>query len=80
MDECQNDPLEYLRSVWADPLQPTSVRMRAAEIALPFERPKLAAVISTNLSGEDFGDVLERARKRMAEGPKPRLTSPISSP
>jgi hypothetical protein len=46
--------------------------MHAAQAALPFERPKLAAVISTNLSGEDFGDALERARKRMLEGPQPR--------
>ncbi len=42
--------------------------MRAAEAALPFERPKLAAVISTNLSGEDFGDRLEAARRRATKG------------
>jgi hypothetical protein len=50
------------------PLVP--VRMRAAEAALPFERPKLAAVISTNLSEQAFGEALERARKRLEEGPR----------
>jgi hypothetical protein len=37
--------------------------------ALPFEYPKLAAVISASLSGADFGETLERARKRLDGGP-----------
>jgi hypothetical protein len=36
--------------------------MRAAEAALPFERPKLAAVLSASM--DDFGDKLEKARLR----------------
>jgi hypothetical protein len=36
------------------------MRMRA----LPFERPKLAAVLTASLSGEEFGNQLEAARKR----------------
>jgi hypothetical protein len=43
--------------------------MRAAEAALPFERPKLAAVLSASIPGEEFGIRLEAARKRLAEGP-----------
>ncbi len=62
--------LEFFRAVYRNEALPLSTRMRAAAAALPFERPKLAAVISTNLSGEDFGDALERARKRLAEGPQ----------
>jgi hypothetical protein len=43
---------------------------------LPFERPKLAAVISTNLSEQAFGEALEKARKRM-DGPQtPLLKAP----
>jgi hypothetical protein len=42
--------------------------MLAAEAALPFERPKLAAVLSASISGEEFGDRLEAARKRLIEG------------
>jgi hypothetical protein len=64
------DALAFLRAVYLNSTLPLPTRMRAAEAALPFERPKLAAVISTNLSGEDFGLALERARKRMLEGPQ----------
>jgi hypothetical protein len=65
------DALGLLKAVYSNPLMPLNARMRAAEAALPFERPKLAAVISTNLSGEEFGNRLEAARKRLVEGPKP---------
>jgi hypothetical protein len=41
--------------------------MRAAEAALPFERSKLAAVLSAPISGDEFGDALERARKRRTD-------------
>jgi hypothetical protein len=65
--------LEFFRAVYRNEALPLSTRMRAAEAALPFEHPKLAAVISTNLSGEDFGAALERARKRLSESvPEPK--------
>jgi hypothetical protein len=66
--EADVDALTFLRAVYSNEAVPLSVRMRAAEAALPFERPKLAAVISTSLPGEEFGDQLEAARKRMVEG------------
>jgi hypothetical protein len=47
--------------------------------ALPFEYPKLAAVISASLSGGEFGEALERARKRTVEGPQP-TAKPLPPP
>lgn len=76
MDEVVNpgpDALAFLRAVYLNSKLPLPTRMRAAEAALPFERPKLAAVLSASLSGEDFGNALERARKRVDGGP-PQLS------
>jgi hypothetical protein len=67
--DMQRDALAFLRAVYLNLKLPLPVRMRAAEAALPFERPKLAAVLSASMSGEEFGEALERARKRMVEGP-----------
>jgi hypothetical protein len=57
------DALSYLRSVYRDPLQPTSTRLRAAGLALPFELPKLAvtAIVSNQ---EDFASRLDRSIER----------------
>ena len=73
-------PLDFLYAVFRNPNLPLSVRMKAAADALPFAHPKLSAVLQTSVSGEDFGDALERARKRMIEGPKPRVSSPMPKP
>jgi len=56
------DALEYLQSVYRNPLEPTSVRMRAATQALPFEKPILKASIT--FDGGDFADRLARATER----------------
>jgi hypothetical protein len=50
-----------------NPMEPTSVRMRAASVALEFERPRLAVTALVN--GDDFADRLDRALERSA-GPK----------
>jgi hypothetical protein len=72
------DALTVLRAIYRSGSVPLSIRMRAAEATLPFERPKLAAVISTNLSEQAFGEALERARKRM-DGPQtPLLKAPVT--
>jgi hypothetical protein len=52
----------YLRKVYQDPLEPTHVRMRAAQIAIEFELPKLKA--AAILYSGTFAASLERAIER----------------
>ena len=54
--------LDFLQAVYRDPMQPLSVRMRAAIEALPFEAPKLSAVAVSSMSGA--AERLERAIAR----------------
>ncbi len=64
-------PLDFLYAVFRNNDLPLTTRMRAAEAAAPFVHPKLAAVLSASISGDEFGDRLEAARKRLIEGPRP---------
>jgi hypothetical protein len=52
--------LDFLQAIYRDPNQPIQRRMRAAMAALPFEKPKLAAVMQVG-SG-DLAERLEQAR------------------
>jgi hypothetical protein len=80
------DALGYLQSVYNDPLQPTPVRMRAASVAIEYERPRLAvtAVMDTG----DFAARLDRAiaksglgQAKLIEHQSPKApTEPIVSP
>jgi hypothetical protein len=54
-----HDALALLQAVYRNSDIPLSVRMRAAGMALPFERPKLGVVV--NVSGNDLAERLERA-------------------
>jgi hypothetical protein len=56
--------LEYLQSIYRNPSEPDSRRMRAAMAALPFESPKLAAMAVSSMNGQDFGSLLDRAIAR----------------
>jgi hypothetical protein len=55
--------LEYLQSIYRDPLQPASVRMRAATIAVQYETPRLA-VTGVLRDDSGFAAALERALLR----------------
>src|SRR5215467_11187582 len=53
------DSLDFLQAVYRDSNQPLPVRMRAASIAIKYERPALAVTVQTSMS--EFNDRLERA-------------------
>lgn len=54
--------LEYLQELYTDVRQSTSVRMRAAIEALPYEKPHLSAVAV--MTGNDIATLLDRAIAR----------------
>lgn len=56
--------LEYLQSIYRNPMEPTGVRMRAAIESLPFENPKLGAVAVTHMTGNEFAKQLDAAIER----------------
>jgi len=55
--------LSYLQSIYRDPLQATSTRMRVAALAIQFESPKLSATAFIDDS-HSFAERLERARRK----------------
>ena len=70
----QNSPedeikaLEYLQSIYRNPMEAMPARMRAAIESLPYENPKLSAVAHGHFDGTDFASALERAIER-SKGP-----------
>jgi hypothetical protein len=56
--------LTFLQKIYRSPAQPMSRRLRAAMAALPHEHPKLGAVATLSMSGEDFAAMLDRAIDR----------------
>jgi hypothetical protein len=56
--------LDFLRKVYRSVKQPMSRRMRAAIEALQHEHPRLSAMATTNMTGQDFASALERAIQR----------------
>jgi hypothetical protein len=67
------EALEYLQSIYRNPMESTSVRIRAAVECLPYETPKLTAIAVGTLNAHDFYSRLERAilrseRARLIDG------------
>jgi hypothetical protein len=53
--------LDFFRKIYHSVKQPMTRRMRAAEFALQFEHPKLGAIATASMNGQDFASLLERA-------------------
>jgi hypothetical protein len=56
--------LDFLQKVCCSSRQPLSMRMRAASIALPFEKPKLTAIATSSMDGASFAAMLDKAIAR----------------
>jgi hypothetical protein len=65
-EELPQSALEYLQSIYKNPMLPDHVRMRAATIAIQYESPRLQA---TAILRDDnaFAAQLERALMRSAK-------------
>jgi hypothetical protein len=72
------DALDYLRSIYQNPLESTYVRMRAAATALPFERPKLSTAVQVHVDGS-FAERLERAISR-SQAPTKLIETKVIEP
>jgi hypothetical protein len=62
------EPLEFLMAIYRDHRQPMSRRMRAAEAAAQYRHPKLGAIATSSINGNDFASLLERAIERSGRG------------
>jgi hypothetical protein len=58
------DALGLLQMAYRGQITLTHAQRRAAEACLPFERPKLGVMATTNLNADDFASMLERAIMR----------------
>jgi hypothetical protein len=72
------EALDYLRSVYRNPLECTHVRLKAAAIAIEYERPRLAVIAS--IVGDDFAERLGRALERssLVRSPKVINAKPVA--
>ena len=65
------DAMAILLAIANDPAQPASVRLRAAEACVGYERPKLSSSVQRNENVYSIGDELDAARKRLQRGNGP---------
>ncbi len=56
--------LDHLQSIYRNPMEATSVRIRAAVECLPFESPKFTAVAVGHFQEGTFAELLDRAIER----------------
>jgi hypothetical protein len=68
---------EYLKSLYQDPNQPPSLRLRAAVKAIEVETPRISATANVLFDGATFADALERC---IARSQSPPLLNGPSSP
>ena len=57
------DALMYLQAIYRGEVRADPTRMRAANMALPYERPKLSVAVTTNHRG--MGNALDAARAKL---------------
>jgi hypothetical protein len=69
--------LGYLQGVYNDPRQSTSIRMKAAIEALPYEKPRLA--VTAIVDRADFAEMLDRAIERSGKGAEVREVKQIEA-
>ena len=67
------EPLEFLMAIYRDHRQPMSRRMRAAIEAAQYRHPKLGAIATTSINGNDFASLLERAILRSGKARELKL-------
>ena len=66
----------YLKSLYQDPNQPPSLRLRAAIKAIEVETPKVSATANIHFDGQTFAEALERCIER-SKSPVPLLNGPV---
>ena len=64
---------EYLKSLYQDPNQPPSLRLRAAIKAIEVETPKISATANVLIGGLTFAQALEREERCIARSRGPVL-------
>ena len=64
-DGVRRSAYEVLLDIANDPSRDDGARIRAAEAAAQYERPKLTASINQNTNITSIGDELDRARQRV---------------
>jgi hypothetical protein len=70
------DALMYLQAIYRGEVRADPTRMRAANMALPYERPKLSVAVTTNHRG--MGKALDDARAKLEAKQLPPMAQPAS--
>jgi hypothetical protein len=68
------DALTYLQAIYRGELRADPTRMRAANMALPYERPKLSVAVTTNHRG--MGNAIDEARAKLEAKRLPPAAEP----
>ena len=63
--ECKGDALAFLQAVYQCSEVSLHARMKAASIAIEYERPRLA--VTASIEGKDFAALLDKAQERAAK-------------